>query len=78
VNVLGGITRCDEVARGIMKARDKSAMTKPIVVRLVGNKEREGKRILAENGIIAFESMEEAALHVVNVAKREGYGYIDK
>ena len=78
VNVLGGITRCDEVARGIIKAREKSSIVKPIVVRLVGNKEKEGKRILAENGVIAFESMEEAALHVVNVAKREGYGYTDK
>jgi succinyl-CoA synthetase beta subunit len=71
-------TRCDEVARGITKARDKSAIIKPIVVRLVGSKEREGKRVLAENGIIAFESMEEATLHVVNVAKREDYGYTDK
>jgi succinyl-CoA synthetase beta subunit len=78
VNILGGITRCDEVARGIIKARDKGAIMKPIVVRLVGNKETEGKKILSENGIIAFESMEEAALQIVEVAKREGYGYTDK
>jgi succinyl-CoA synthetase beta subunit len=50
VNVFGGITACDEVARGIVSALDilGSAATKPIVVRLDGNNVAEGRAILAQ------------------------------
>jgi succinyl-CoA synthetase beta subunit len=71
VNILGGITRCDDVARGIIEATKKAATTKPIVVRLVGTNEEEGKRILAEAGIHVLDSMEEAAIRVVEIAKKE-------
>jgi succinyl-CoA synthetase beta subunit len=65
VNILGGITRCDDVARGIVEATKKADVTKPMVVRLVGTNEEEGKRILAEAGIQVLDSMEEAASRVV-------------
>jgi succinyl-CoA synthetase beta subunit len=71
VNILGGITRCDDVARGIIEATKKDATTKPIVVRLVGTNEEEGKRIVAEAGIHVLDSMEEAAIRVVEIAKKE-------
>ncbi|MDI6847330.1 MAG: ADP-forming succinate--CoA ligase subunit beta [Candidatus Bathyarchaeia archaeon] len=69
INILGGITRCDEVARGILEAKEKAGVTKPVVIRLVGTNEEEGKRILTEAGIHVLESMEEAAQKVVEISK---------
>lgn len=44
INILGGITRCDEVAKGILEAKKRVGFTKPIVIRLVGtNEEGEGE-----------------------------------
>ncbi|MCL6578487.1 MAG: ADP-forming succinate--CoA ligase subunit beta [Candidatus Bathyarchaeota archaeon] len=72
INILGGITRCDEVAQGILEAKAKVGATKPMVIRLVGTNEEEGKRILTEAGIHVLESMEEAAQRVVEVTKSGG------
>jgi succinyl-CoA synthetase beta subunit len=47
-NVFGGITRCDEVARGILEALDRIEISVPIVVRLDGTNADEGRRILAD------------------------------
>ena len=47
-NIFGGITRCDEVARGILTALDRMDISQPIVVRLDGTNAEEGRRILAE------------------------------
>ncbi len=47
-NIFGGITRCDEVARGILTALDETGLAVPIVVRLDGTNAEEGRRILAE------------------------------
>ena len=70
INILGGITRCDEVARGILEAREKMRVTKPMVIRLVGTNEEEGKKILKEAGIHVLESMETAAQNVVEITKQ--------
>ncbi len=69
INILGGITRCDNVARGILEAKKKIGFTKPIVIRLVGTNEEEGRRILTEAGIHVLDSMEEAARKAVEMAK---------
>ncbi len=71
INILGGITRCDEVARGIIAAKKKVGYEKPMVIRLVGTNEEEGKHILTEAGIHVLESMEEAAEKAVKIAKGE-------
>jgi succinyl-CoA synthetase beta subunit len=47
-NIFGGITRCDEVARGILTALEQMAIEHPIVVRLDGTNAEEGRRLLAE------------------------------
>ena len=47
-NIFGGITRCDEVARGILEALDRMKIDTPIVVRLDGTNAEEGRRILAD------------------------------
>jgi len=68
VNVLGGITRCDYTAEGIVEARKKLGIKKPIVVRMMGTKEAEGKAILEKSGIDTLDSMEEAAEQAVKLA----------
>jgi succinyl-CoA synthetase beta subunit len=72
INILGGITRCDEVAKGILEAKEKVGVTVPMVIRLVGTNEAEGKRILTAAGIRVLDSMEEAAQRVVEIAKKGG------
>jgi succinyl-CoA synthetase beta subunit len=71
VNILGGITRCDDVAHGIISATEKAAIAKPIVVRLVGTNEEKGRQILAEAGIHVLGSMEEAAIRIVETVRKE-------
>jgi succinyl-CoA synthetase beta subunit len=72
INILGGITRCDEVAKGILEAKEKVSATKPMVIRLVGTNEEEGKKILTDAGIHVLESMEAAAKRVVEISRQGG------
>jgi len=58
INVLGGITRCDEIAQGIAESV-KTLQLPPIYVRLVGTNEEQGKKILRDTGISYFENMED-------------------
>ncbi len=67
INILGGVTRCDLVAQGIVAALDKLPARKPIVVRMIGTKEEEGIRILKEAGINSHSNMEDAIREVVAV-----------
>ena len=69
---LGGITRCDEVAKGILEARKRIGVAKPMVIRLVGTNEEEGRRILTEAGIHVLDSMEDAAIRAVEMVKVGG------
>ena len=65
MNVFGGITRCDEVARGLVVARDNLKMKLPLVVRMSGTNEEEGREILRQNGIEPGVSAWEAAEKIV-------------
>lgn len=69
VNILGGITRCDEVAKGILDAQKRVQIRKPIVIRLVGTNEAEGRRILEEGGIPMVSTMEDAARRAVQIGR---------
>jgi succinyl-CoA synthetase beta subunit len=69
INVFGGITRGDEVARGLVQARDSLGMTLPLVVRLSGTNEEEGRAILKENGIEPGASGWEAAKKIVELTR---------
>jgi len=67
VNVIGGITRCDEVAKGIVGAiRESGVRGKKIVVRLLGLNEKEGKMMLAKAGINVFEDLLSSVKEVVS------------
>jgi succinyl-CoA synthetase beta subunit len=68
VNVLGGITRCDDTAEGIVAARRELGVSKPIVVRMMGTNEAVGKAILKEAGVETLDTMEEAADVAVRLA----------
>jgi succinyl-CoA synthetase beta subunit len=70
-NIFGGITRCDEVARGILEALDRMTIELPIVVRLDGTNAEEGRALLAEAAppnLYVEETMLSAAERVVELA----------
>jgi len=67
INIFGGITRGDEVARGIVQARDELDIAVPLVVRMTGTNEEEGRRILAAAGIVPGTSAPEAARKIVEL-----------
>jgi succinyl-CoA synthetase beta subunit len=71
INVFGGITRCDEVARGILAALEAEKIDIPMVVRLIGTNEEQGRRLLAKADMIAVSSLEEAAQAVVGMVKEK-------
>lgn len=68
-NIFGGITRCDEVAKGILEALKQVQTDIPMVARLVGTNEEEGRRILAEANFPSASSLGEAAKKAVALAK---------
>jgi len=68
INIFGGITRGDEVARGIVEARAALTRDVPMVVRIVGTNSEEAKPILAEANLITAESLDDAAAKAVAAA----------
>jgi succinyl-CoA synthetase beta subunit len=71
-NIFGGITRCDEVARGILQALGEMTITHPIVVRLDGTNAEEGRRILADaapENLHVEPTMLDAARRAVELAE---------
>ena len=70
-NIFGGITRCDEVARGLIEAFNQISPTVPFVVRLDGTNDVEGRRLLAEANlpnVFTESTMDDAARKVVELA----------
>lgn len=65
VNIFGGITRCDEVARGILAAISENNIKIPFVVRLVGTNAEKGKQLLSHAHIITADTLTEAASKAV-------------
>jgi succinyl-CoA synthetase beta subunit len=68
-NVFGGITRGDEVARGILAAMKEVKTNVPMVIRLVGTNAEEGRQILAEANMITADTLVEAAQKSIAAAK---------
>src|SRR5664280_454479 len=69
LNVLGGITRADDVACGVLDVLNASKRKVPLVIRLTGTNEEEGQRILKEAGVSFETSMEAAAKKAVELCK---------
>jgi succinyl-CoA synthetase beta subunit len=74
INIFGGITRGDEVARGIIAARDELHITRPLVVRMTGTREEEGRRLLQEAGIVPGISAVDAARRIVELTRQGADG----
>jgi len=68
INIFGGITRCDDVANGLLKAFEKVHVGIPIVVRLTGTNEEIAKKILENTPLIYVDSMVEGVKKVVELA----------
>lgn len=71
-NIFGGITRCDEVASGILEALHEVTANVPMVARLVGTNEEEGRQILAEAELDTATTLAEAAQKAVAAARGGG------
>ncbi len=67
-NIFGGITRCDDVANGIVAAVKELNPPVPIVVRLTGTNEEEGRKILEEINLVATSSMEDVVKKAIELA----------
>jgi succinyl-CoA synthetase beta subunit len=67
-NIFGGITRGDEVAKGILEATANMHITVPLVVRLAGTRAAEGAALLAHTRLTSAETMQEAAAKIVQLA----------
>ncbi|MDQ3557350.1 MAG: ADP-forming succinate--CoA ligase subunit beta [Gemmatimonadota bacterium] len=70
-NIFGGITRCDDVANGIVTATRQIEMQVPIVIRLTGTNEERAVEILEEAGFSAMTDMDEAVKQAVALAKED-------
>jgi succinyl-CoA synthetase beta subunit len=69
INIFGGITRCDEIAEGIVNYTKKNKISIPIVVRMIGTNEAKGKDILSKAKIHCLASMEECAKKIGELVK---------
>jgi len=69
INIFGGITRCDDIARGILLAREELAIEVPLVVRLTGTNQDEGRSLLSNAGISAYTDMVAAIRHAVEIER---------
>lgn len=67
INIFGGITRCDDVARGLITAFEEINTTIPVVVRLTGTNEKEGRELLKDTLLISADTMSEATHMAVKV-----------
>ena len=72
INIFGGITRCDDVARGLLEALQTVKVDVPIVVRLTGTNEDRAKEILKDTPLIYVDTMSEGVKKAVELATRGG------
>jgi len=69
INIFGGITRCDLVAKGILAALEEVHTDLPIIIRLVGTNAEEGREIIAKADMITAKTLAEAAEKSVSASK---------
>lgn len=68
INIVGGITRCDEIAYGILEFLNfRNDIL--LVIRLIGTKEKEGRKMLTEHAITVVNTMEEAIIKIIDLVK---------
>ena len=70
INIFGGITRCDDIAAGILTALKQIQIPVPMVIRLTGTNEKQAKEMLMAAGLTTFTSMREAVTEAVKHANK--------
>jgi len=70
VNIFGGITRCDEVARGLLAVLKETNIELPVFVRLAGTRAVEGLALLQKSGFVVAETINEAIQKCVSISKK--------
>jgi len=70
INIFGGITRCDDIAKGIIEAKKKIDIRVPLVVRLTGTNEKEAKEILTKEGMEIYPTMRDVVKKAVELANQ--------
>ncbi len=70
INIFGGITRCDDIARGILASLEQFEVRVPLIVRLVGTNEEEGRRLLEGTQLIPVQTLEEGATRAAEIGGR--------
>ncbi len=70
INIFGGITRCDDVARGLVAALEVIKTDIPIVIRLSGTNAKEGLEIIKSQGLPTVATMSEAAIKAIELSKK--------
>ena len=68
INIFGGITRGDEVAKGILSALNELKLSVPVVARIEGTGAEEGRKLLASSSLVPAETMQEAAKKIVELS----------
>ncbi len=69
INIFGGITRCDDIANGILTALKQIEIPVPLVIRLTGTNENEAKALLTAAGLTTYKSMRQAVTEAVKASK---------
>ena len=69
INIFGGITRCDDIAKGILIAREQIDLSVPLVIRLIGTNEKEGRALLEQAGLEVASEMTAAVKKVLERAE---------
>lgn len=69
INIFGGITRCDDIAHGIVQTKESLGLKLPLVIRLIGTNEKEGRKILQGAGISVHEDLVSAVEEVVQFSE---------
>ncbi|MHB1651912.1 MAG: ADP-forming succinate--CoA ligase subunit beta [Desulfitobacteriaceae bacterium] len=72
INIFGGITRCDDVARAFIQVKNSMEINIPVVIRLVGTNEEAGVAILREHGIDSFRKIDEAVAKIIALVNKKG------
>lgn len=65
INIFGGITRCDDIAKGLLMATEQLTLKVPLVIRLVGTNEKIGQKMLVDNGFTVVTGLNQAVKEVV-------------
>ncbi len=68
INIFGGITRCDDVATGLLEAFRRIHVDIPVVIRLTGTNEKEGRLLLQDTPFFIVDSMEKATEEAINLS----------